>query len=260
MKKPYTENELKVLNSNLAIQLMLQSQKLEPKKVLNTIKYEHKIEGLQEELIKMQQWVVANGKRVCILFEGRDAAGKGGAIRRINHHLNPRNYRVVALDKPTEQERGQWYFQRYVNKLPNPGEIVFFDRSWYNRAVVEPVMGFCTQKEYQQFMKDVVNFENMFTADGLILIKFYFSITKSEQQRRFEEIKINPLKRWKLSPVDDKAQELWDEYTQYKEAMFATSDTPNNPWIILKANKKTEARMAAMKHILRVVPYEKLEK
>lgn len=252
----FKERELKLLNSNLALKIMLQEEKIEPRKVLRFVKYEREIEQLQVELIKMQHWVVANNKRMCILFEGRDAAGKGGAIRRINHHLNPRNYRVVALDKPTEVERGQWYFQRYVNKFPNPGEIVFFDRSWYNRAVVEPVNGFCTKDEYNRFMNDIVPFENMFTSDGLILIKFYFSISKGEQKRRFDEIHNNPLKRWKLSPVDDRAQELWDEYTEYKEEMFKVSHTEKNPWIVIQANRKTEARIAAIKHLLEIVPYK----
>jgi polyphosphate kinase len=256
MKYNFSNKDLKLLNSNLAIKLMLQGEKIEPKKVLRLVKFEREMEQLQVELIKMQHWVVDNNKRVCILFEGRDAAGKGGAIRRINHHLNPRNYRVVALGKPTEVERGQWYFQRYVNKLPNPGEIVFFDRSWYNRAVVEPVNGFCTQAEYRRFLNDVVHFEDMFTTDGLILIKLYFSISKQEQNRRFYEIKSNPLKRWKMSPVDDKAQELWNEYTHYKEEMFRRTHTSSNPWIIIEANRKTEARLAAIRHILKVIPYK----
>jgi polyphosphate kinase 2 len=254
---PYNFNkkEIKLLNSNMALKIMLQAEKIEPHKVLRLVKYEREIEDLQVELIKLQHWVISNKKRVVILFEGRDAAGKGGAIRRVNHHLNPRHYRVVALPKPSEEERGQWYFQRYVNKLPNPGEMVFFDRSWYNRAVVEPVNGFCSKIEYEQFMEEVVNFENMITRDGIILIKFYFSITKQEQQRRFEEIRNNPLKRWKMSPVDDRAQALWDEYTTYKERMFKATHTHKNPWIIIEANRKTQARIAAIKYILEKIPY-----
>ena len=251
----FSKKDLKLLNSNLAMKLMLQSEKIEPRKVLRNVKYEREVESLQVELIKLQHWVIDNKKRVIVLFEGRDAAGKGGAIRRINHHLNPRHYRVVALPKPTEEERGQWYFQRYINRLPNPGEIVFMDRSWYNRAVVEPVNGFCTQAEYEQFMDEVVNFESMITRDGIILIKFYFSITKKEQARRFDEIKNNPLKRWKMSPVDERAQGLWDEYTQYKEKMFKQTHTHKNPWIIIEANRKTGARLKAIKYLLDKIPY-----
>ena len=253
----FSDKDLKLLNSSKAIKMMLQqNDQVNPEKVLRYIKYEKTLEELQVELIKMQHWVIQENKRVCLLFEGRDAAGKGGAIRRITHHINPRNYRVVALPKPTEQERGQWYFQRYINQLPNPGEIVFFDRSWYNRAVVEPVNGFCTEEEYQRFMSEVNNFEEMITNDGIILVKFYFSITKSEQARRFEDIASNPLKRWKMSPVDAKAQDLWSTYTEYKEKMFQNTDTQKNPWIVLKANRKTTARVSVIEHVLKQVPYK----
>mgnify|MGYP000492371810 CR=1 FL=1 len=252
----FSEKDLKLLNSNAAIKLMLkQGKNISPDKVLRYVKYERSLEAYQINLIEMQQWVINNNKRVCLVFEGRDAAGKGGAIRRVTHHLNPRNYRVVALPKPTEQERGQWYFQRYISQLPNPGEMVFFDRSWYNRAVVEPVNGFCTAEEYERFMAEVNNFEEMITNDGIILIKVYLSISKEEQEKRFDDIKENPLKRWKMSPVDDKAQELWDVYTDYKERMFEHTNTEKNPWIILKANRKTSARLGVVKHILKEVPY-----
>ena len=203
--------------------------------------------------------MIENNQRVCILFEGRDAAGKGGAIRRLTHHLNPRNYRVVALPKPTEQERGQWYFQRYINALPNPGEMVMFDRSWYNRAVVEPVNGFCTQEEYERFMSEVNHFETMITNDNIILIKLYFSISKKEQQRRFDEIRRNPLKRWKMSPVDDRAQELWEVYTEYRKRMFEHTDTEANPWVVFKADRKTQARIKAIQHVLATIPYKAQE-
>jgi polyphosphate kinase 2 len=256
MRYNFSEKELKLLNSNLAIKLMLQGEEVEPKKVLRFVNYEKEVEKLQVELIKLQHWVIEQNKRIVIIFEGRDAAGKGGAIRRINHHLNPRHYRVVALPKPSDEERGQWYFQRYINKLPNPGEMVFFDRSWYNRAVVEPVNGFCTKREYEQFMDQVVDFENMIKKDGIILIKFYFSITKGEQQRRFLEIKNNPLKRWKMSPVDEKAQELWDDYTQYKEKMFRHTHSKSNPWVVIEANRKTLARLKAIKYLLNTIPYK----
>lgn len=256
-KYDFSDRDIRLLNSNKAIKLMLQQDdQINPEKVLRYVKYEKTLEELQVELIKMQHWVIENNKRVCLLFEGRDAAGKGGAIRRITHHINPRNYRVVALPRPTEQERGQWYFQRYVNKLPNPGEIVLFDRSWYNRAVVEPVNGFCTEDEYERFMTEVNNFEEMITNDGIILIKFYFSITKAEQARRFKDIASNPLKRWKMSPVDAQAQVLWDTYTEYKERMFEHTHTEKNPWIILKANRKTVARVAVIKHVLDTIPYQ----
>lgn len=252
----FSEEELKLLNSNLAVKLMLQQKdSINPAKVLRYVEYEKNLEKLQVELIKLQNWVIDNQKRVCILFEGRDAAGKGGAIRRLTHHMNPRFYNVVALPKPTDQERGQWYFQRYINKLPNPGEIVLFDRSWYNRAVVEPVNDFCNQEEYERFMSEVNHFETMITNDGMILIKLYFSITKKEQQRRFDEIKRNPLKRWKMSPVDDKAQELWDVYTEYKQRMFDHTHSEKCPWVVLEADRKTKARVQAIEHVLKTVPY-----
>lgn len=225
-------------------------------KALRFVNYEEELANQQAKLIKLQNWVIKNDKRICILFEGRDAAGKGGAIRRITHHLNPRHYRVLALPKPTEIEKGQWYFQRYIKELPNPGEIVFFDRSWYNRAIVEPVNGFCTDAQYQQFMNEVNDFENMITNDGIILLKFYISISKSEQAKRFEEIKNDPLKMWKMTAVDEKAQELWDNYTKYKEMMFTHTNSERNPWMIIMANKKMRARMKIIKYILANVPYE----
>jgi len=253
----FSEKDLKLLNSSTAIKQMLkQGDNINAEKALRYVKYERTLESFQAQLIDLQQWVIKYNKRVCLLFEGRDAAGKGGAIRRVTHRLNPRNYKVVALPKPTQEERGQWYFQRYINRLPDPGEMVFFDRSWYNRAVVEPVNGFCTNEEYERFMSEVNNFEDMITNDGIILLKVYFSITKEEQAKRFEDIKTNPLKRWKMSPVDDKAQELWDVYTDYKERMFSHMHTEKNPWVILKANRKTVARLAVIKHILNEVPYK----
>ena len=249
----FGSNDLKLLNSNKGVKLMLQG--LEPHKALRYVKYEREIEILQMELIKLQKWIQDHNKRLVILFEGRDAAGKGGAIRRMTHHLNPRFARKVALPKPSEEEKGQWYFQRYVQKLANSGEIVLFDRSWYNRAVVEPVNGFCTNDQYEKFMDDIVNFENMITNDGLILIKFYFSINKEEQARRFSEISENPLKRWKMTPVDETAQDLWDVYTKYKQRMFDVSHTKKNPWVIIEANKKTKARLEAIRYLLKTIPY-----
>ena len=253
----FSEKELRLLSTNKAAKLFLrQGDSINPSRVLRTIKYERYLERLQVELIKMQKWVIEGNHRVCILFEGRDAAGKGGAIRRVTHHINPRHYKVVALPKPTVQEKGQWYFQRYINKLPNPGEIVMFDRSWYNRAVVEPVNGFCTNEEYERFMREVNNFESMITNDNIVLIKLYFSITKEEQAKRFADIRSNPLKKWKMSAVDEKAQGLWDVYTEYKERMFSHTNTDQNPWTIIKANKKTSARIKAIEHILHRVPYD----
>ena len=252
----FSTSDLKLLNSNRAVKYMLDMNPPNPKKALRLVKYERALEKLQVELIKLQAWVIENKERVCVLFEGRDAAGKGGAIRRITHHLNPRHYRKVALPKPTEEEKGQWYFQRYVQQLPNQGEMVFFDRSWYNRAIVEPVNGFCTARDYERFMSEVVHFEEMLTNDGILLIKFYFSITKEEQAGRFEEIRTNPLKRWKMSPVDERAQELWDEYTKYRVAMFAQTHTEKNPWVRIEANRKTRARLEAVRYLLSRIPYQ----
>ncbi|TAK64608.1 MAG: polyphosphate kinase 2 [Dehalococcoidia bacterium] len=224
----------------------------------NTIagrRYWRELEGLQVELVKMQRWVESTGRRVAVLFEGRDAAGKGGAIRRFTEHLNPRAMRVVALPVPTEQERGQWYFQRYTRQLPDAGEIVFFDRSWYNRAVVEPVNGFCTQQQYERFLQQVPEFEHMLYEDGITIVKFWFSISKEVQQQRFKSRKVNPLKQWKLSPIDGKAQGLWDLYTRYKEEMFSRTHTSFSPWITVVANDKKQARLEAIRYVLNLLPY-----
>ncbi len=210
---------------------------------------------LQTEMVKMQYWARENNQRLLIIFEGRDSAGKGGAIMRFIRFINPRYYRVVALNKPTEIERGQWYFQRYIEKLPNPGEIVFFDRSWYNRAVVEPVMGFCTEDEYKLFLKQVVLLENMLIEDGLRIIKFWFSIDNIEQRKRLEERKTNPLIQWKLSTVDMQAQLKWDDYTHYKCEMFKHTSTPLSPWVNIKGNNKDSARKEAMRYVLNTIPY-----
>lgn len=220
------------------------------KKIGRKLKYEADLALLQTELVNLQQWVSKNKLRVAILFEGRDAAGKGGSIKRFMEHLNPRSMRLVALSKPTEVEQGQWYFRRYIKELPNPGEIVFFDRSWYNRAVVEPVMGFCNEEQYNQFMVQVPEFEHMLYEDGVILIKFWFSITKGEQKKRFDARLQNPLKKWKFSPVDMKGQELWDKYTHYKEMMFSKTHTTFSPWIIVKTDRKKTARLESMRYVL----------
>ena len=252
----FNENDIKLLNSKKAIKSLLTSKRFNASKALRYVKYEKELKKLQLELIKLQKWVTNQEKKVVIIYEGRDAAGKGGAIRRTTEHINPREFRVVALPKPTEEERGQWYFQRYVNQLPKKGEIVFFDRSWYNRAIVEPVNGFCTDTEYKRFMNQVNDFERMMVEDDIILIKFYFSISKEEQQKRFEEIKKSPLKKWKFSKVDAKAIDLWNDYTKYKEAMFEKTDNAIAPWTIIDADKKMLARLAAIKHVLAVIPYK----
>lgn len=224
--------------------------------VSRTAKYADELRKLQVELVKLQQWVSKHDKRVIVIFEGRDAAGKGGNIRRFSEHLNPRSMRTVALTKPTETERGQWYFERYIKELPNPGEIVLFDRSWYNRAVVEPVMGFCDGNQYKKFMTQVPEFEHMLYEDGIKIIKFWFSISKSVQQKRFESRLKSPLKRWKYSPVDKEGQERWDEYTKYKERMFSGTHTTYSPWIIVKADYKRIARLESMRYVLSQFEYE----
>ena len=225
-------------------------------KVQVKLDYEEELKKLQIELVKLQQWIAKKNKRVAVIFEGRDAAGKGGSIRRFMEHLNPRSTRLVALNKPTEVEKGQWYFQRYIKELPNPGEIVFFDRSWYNRAVVEPVMGFCTDDQYKNFLVQVPEFEHMLYEDGVVVIKFWLSISKDEQLRRFNSRNDNPLKRWKFSPVDKRGQELWDDYTFYKDEMFSRTHTTYSPWIVVKTNNKKEARVECMRHVLTQFNYD----
>jgi polyphosphate kinase 2 len=255
--KNLSDADLELLNSPLGLKYLFADKKTDVAKALRLANYETRLRDLQAELIKLQEWVISGNRKVVVLFEGRDAAGKGGAIRRITAHINPRQYKIVALPKPTEEEAGQWYFQRYVNRLPKPGEMVFFDRSWYNRAVVEPVNGFCTEAQYQTFMSEVNDFERMIQNADTYLIKFYFSISKEEQARRFADIKSSPLKRWKMTPVDEAAQGLWDEYTRYKEAMFAKTNTDNAPWKIIQADQKTSARLEALEHVLEVLPYDK---
>lgn len=218
--------------------------------------YEQQKYALQVELLKLQAWVKATGQRVVILFEGRDAAGKGGTIKRMMEHLNPRGARVVALEKPSDTERGQWYFQRYVQHLPTAGEIVMFDRSWYNRAGVERVMEFCTQAEYLEFLRQVPDFERHLASSGIHLVKFWFSVSREEQRRRFGERKLHPLKQWKLSPVDLASLNKWDSYTLAKEAMFAHTDTADVPWIVVKSDCKKRARLNAMRYVLSRLPYD----
>ncbi|WP_456390673.1 polyphosphate kinase 2 [Hydrogenimonas sp.] len=229
-------------------------------KAVRTVLYEEDLVKLQVELIKLQNWVFENKKRVLIIFEGRDAAGKGGAIKRFTERLNPRRYRVVALPKPSDVEAGQFYFQRYFAHLPNPGEIVFFDRSWYNRAIVEPVFDFCTKEQYERFMQEVPEIEHALIDDGITIIKFWFSISKEEQQKRFKERELNPLKQWKLSPIDKQAQKMWDKVTYYKEEMFSRSHTSYAPWIIVKSNDKKLARLESIRYVLSHIPYTGKEK
>ena len=217
--------------------------------------YDHAKRLLQIELVKLQNWVKDTGQRIVIVFEGRDAAGKGGTIKRFTEHLNPRGARVVALEKPSERERTQWYFQRYVTHLPAAGEIVLFDRSWYNRAGVERVMGFCTPEEYLEFMRETPEFERMLVHSGLALTKFWFSVTRTEQRTRFIIRQVDPVRRWKLSPMDIKSLDRWDAYTEAKEAMFFYTDTSDAPWTVVKSNDKKRARLEAMRHILEKFDY-----
>ncbi len=217
--------------------------------------YDEDLQNLQIELLKLQNWILKTKRRVVVVFEGRDAAGKGGTIRRFIRFLNPRSMRVVALSKPSDIERGQWYFRRHVKELPNPGEIVFFDRSWYNRAVVEPVMGFCNKQEYSAFIRQVPEFEHMLFEDGVTIIKFWFSITREEQKRRFNSRKTDLHKQWKLSPVDLKSVELWDDFTHYKEEMFSHTHTSFAPWVIVDSNDKRRARLESIRYVLSQFDY-----
>ena len=229
------------------------------KNLLSRKRYEAEKYKLQVELLKLQSWAKETGQRVVILFEGRDAAGKGGTIRRFMEHLNPRGARVVALEKPSDAERGQWYFQRYVQHLPTAGEIVLFDRSWYNRAGVERVMGFCSDGEYQQFIHQAPLFERQLVQSGVYLIKFWFSVSRKEQRRRFKERELHPLKQWKLSPIDLASLDKWDDYTKAKEAMFFETDTADAPWTVIKSDCKKRARLNAMRYVLHKLPYSNKE-
>jgi polyphosphate kinase 2 len=244
------------LTSSAELLALIKEKNVSFSKVKNTLSYNNELRLLQIELVKLQHYISNQNKRVAIVFEGRDAAGKGGNIRRFMEHLNPRSSRLVALNKPTEVEKGQWYFQRYIKELPNPGEIVFFDRSWYNRAVVEPVMDFCSDKQYKEFLVQVPEFEHMMYEDGVIIIKFWLSITKEEQAERFEDRKENPLKRWKFSPVDKQGQILWHKYTHYKSEMFLKTHTSYSPWMIIKTNEKEVARLEAIRYVLSQFDYE----
>ena len=243
---------LKVTDDAKAQEILAKTFKKEQKKK----SYKRQLTQLQVELLKLQDWVHENQTRLVIIFEGRDGAGKGSTIKRFIEHMNPRKFRIVALPKPTPQEQKQFFYQRYLKQLPNAGEIVFFDRSWYNRAIVEPTFGFCTKEQYEQFMQITPQVEKALIDDGIIIIKFWLSITKQTQAQRFYERQHNPLKYWKLSPIDLKAQELWDVITQYKERMFEQTSTPYAPWVIVDSNKQKQARVNTIKYVLSQIPYE----
>jgi len=220
--------------------------------------YDAEMAHLQIELVKLQEWIKHEKLRVIVLFEGRDAAGKGGAIKCITQSLNPRICRVVALGTPTEREKSQWYFQRYVAHLPAAGELVLFDRSWYNRAGVERVMGFCTDAEYQEFLHSCPEFEHMLLRSGIVLIKYWFSVSDEEQERRFQERMTNPTKRWKLSPMDLESRKHWADYSRAKDEMFAVTDTPRSPWFVVNSEHKKSARLNVIRHLLSLIPYQDL--
>ena len=253
----FSKKDLKLLNKNKALIDLISKDNTTLTKTLRYVRFERELKKLQVEMIKLQNWTSEKNKKIIIVFEGRDSAGKGGAIRRAIQHLNPRKLKVVALPKPTKTEQGQWYFQRYVEHFPRNGDIVFFDRSWYNRAVVEPVNGFCSPEQYENFMGYVNDFEKMIKDDNIILLKLYFSISKETQKKRFNEIKNSPLKKWKFTEVDSKAQDFWDEYTKYKDKMFKKTNTKVAPWNIILADRKTDARISAIKLVLDNIPYDK---
>ena len=251
MPKPnFSAEELLGFKNRRQLVALAERKQFSIRKQLRNLRYQEELELLQAQMVNLQRWVARRRKRVAIILEGRGAAGKGGTIKRFVEHLNPRSMRVVALTKPTEIESGQWYFRRYVKELPNPGEMVFFDRSWYNRAVVEPVMGFCTPAQYSRFMVQVPEFEHMLYEDGIHIIKFWFSISRDEQEKRFRARLDNPLKIWKFSPVDMRGQELWGDYTHYKEQMFSRTHTAFWPWTIVRADNKRKARLESIRHVL----------
>ena len=247
--------ELAAIDDETALRALLDTKKLNVGKGLANLHYEQELERLQIELVLLHRDVQRRGRRIAIICEGRDTAGKSSTIRRFTQHLNPRNARVVALPKPTEIEKGQWYFQRYLAELPNSGEIVFFDRSWYNRAVVEPVMQFCTEEQYQVFMEQVPEVERMLREDNIEIIKLWFSISPDTQAKRFDSRRTDPLKQWKLSPLDEKAQDHWDAYTRYIEAMFRATHTEATPWVIVNANKQRRSRLETIRYVLSVLDY-----
>ncbi len=250
-----TDNPAETQYDSTAVRKVFETGEYPYKKKIGRKAYEKQKSELQIELLKVQEWVRATGQKIILLFEGRDAAGKGGTIKRFTEHLNPRGARVVALDKPTEKERTQWFFQRYIEHLPSGGEIVLFDRSWYNRAGVERVMGFCSPQDYLEFMRQCPQIERMIVRSGVFLFKYWFSVTRQEQLSRFKSREKEPLKKWKLSPIDRKSLDKWDEYTEAKEAMFFYTDTADAPWTIIKSDDKKRARLNCMRHFLYSLPY-----
>ena len=252
----FTEKELKQINSKEGLYELCKKKSIDLTKIKARLNYEEELASLQIELGMLQKSVLAAGKRIIIIFEGRDAAGKGGAIMRFTENLNPRLLRIIALPKPSDAERGQWYFQRYSTVLPSRGEMRFFDRSWYNRAVVEPVMGYCTQDQYKLFMGQVNQYEKMISDEGIALVKLWFSVTKEEQKKRFAERAKDPLKQWKLSPVDEMAQKKWDSYSKNISAMLAETDSKRAPWTLIDGNDKYLARLESIRHVLSSLEYE----
>ncbi len=255
-EKPKTLDELRIENRAMEAELR-DLKKGKARKAVEKRQQEAALKPYQAELIRMQQYLEQTKRQMIILFEGRDASGKGGTIRRVSRYMNEKHYRIVALGKPTQAQRTSWFFQRYVEKFPRGGEVVLFDRSWYNRAMVEPIFGFCSPEEYKQFMKGVVGFEKELVRNGIILVKLYFSVTKEEQDKRFTRRKDDPLRQWKLSEVDLQAQERWDDFTNQKYEMLKRTHTSNAPWTVIRSNNKHLARLNAMKVILNHVPYER---
>jgi polyphosphate kinase 2 len=254
MNNENEENELS--KKDKKIRLKERTSEGEGSSKISNKKYEKHLANLQLELVKMQYWVKHTGTRIVVLFEGRDAAGKGGTIKRITEPLNPRGCRVVALGTPNESEKTQWYFQRYITHLPAAGEIVCFDRSWYNRAGVEHVMGFCTEKQYNDFLQDCPEFERMLVRSGIILLKYWFSVSDEEQERRFQSRTIDPARRWKLSPMDLESRDKWIEYSKAKDAMFSHTNIPEAPWFTVEADDKKRARLNCIHHLLTKIPYQ----
>ena len=254
-RKPAAAKPATVATNAEQIRQAFETGRYPYKKKLARKAYEAEKAQLQAELLKVQHWALETGQKFVMLFEGRDAAGKGGTIKRFTEHLNPRHARVVALNKPTDEERGQWYFQRYIDHLPTSGEIVLYDRSWYNRAGVERVMGFCEPGEYLEFMRQTPDLERMLARSGIQLFKYWFSVTQDEQQRRFKSRETDPLKQWKLSPIDKASLDKWDDYTEAKEAMFFYTDTADAPWTVIKSNDKKRARLNCMRHFLSTLEY-----
>ncbi len=255
-KTELNKDDLKLLNSNKGLRMLFKHETLDIVDILKELKESNRLEELRIELVKIQEWVLKNNKKVIVIFEGRDAAGKGGAINGMTAFINPRHYKTVALSKPSEDQKGEWYFKRYVEKLPRPGEMVFFDRSWYNRAVVEPVNNFCTQKEYEIFMGQVNDFERMLKESDNYLIKFFLNVSKEEQHRRLSDMKSNPLKKWRMTPVDSKAQKLWDKYSEYEKRMFDLTNTKIAPWFFIDGNSRNGAIITALEQLILSIPYK----